>query len=932
MFSAPSPELVALRRSIIQTEPDDAADALRRSLVQGVDDVREADAEAQPRSTPAAGSWFSSTAHELHDLLVPPVACDPGCHMAHSHDAPSSPPAAAEARAVALKALFDRIDGLDGEFDGFLEIESLARIFGKHWTTVRFLDHEGWKRSSQKEGQISLDEFVSSVSHHTQDMSDDDFSTHWLQRMTSAVDSAAMRARLPVYLPQRPDEASDSMAPTAGRWFSDAAHDLHDVGAPPGTSEPATYHTNHTNLTPPSADPTNSLNANRGWFSANKRLPGDTQLPILVKGVRDASMEHLIGLTVTKVNENDVTLQTFDTAKQMIREASGSVQIEFVNADGGTITHTFVCPVSGGIGLRLETPEMGAVQCAVCFESFRSPDRIPRALNCLHTFCSVCLLDANKISWKNDGEVPEEGIISSRSVCCPTCQRDTCVPGGGVDGMLCNYQLLDAATAWNLRQLREHSCNDCGDRATSFCAECWLLCEDCTTAHSKKFATRGHVVQTIEDFRANGPAAPLNRSSRVEYCTVHPERKEMHELSLYCKTCCTAICMACAVMSHKAPEHEYEPLVGQAACRKADLWTLMAKVDLRRAAVDAAADTVTSMKSQVHQRELEAIDSTRNIFDRLRAKIDECEQQALLQTSAVCGAKHSKLESQLAELTLFGRDMDNSCDYVRDAVQQGSDAHLILSGSVLVGRLEELLKQECVLTPETTEQMSLNLELSPVLAELCKLAIPSELALDLAQCTCTQLDETPAVGVLTEFSVVLQDSSGRNIVLPSSGGVGSVLRVQVNVANPNDQVEAAVSVQATILQQEDGSFRCTYTPASATELQVCVLACGQHVGGSPFSVQAEAQKNVWREQGPPGLLALAPQKKHPSANGVLNRDVPQTREEVHDMQAKLSTEGAASAEHEEQLSTKLVAEPLDADELEAEALMARSKKLREQSS
>lgn len=89
------------------------------------------------------------------------------------------------------------------------------------------------------------------------------------------------------------------------------------------------------------------------------------QPPILVKAVRNPQLQFLVGQTVVKINNQDITDWSYDDALQLIREASSSLVIEFATSSGSETFHTFECPTSAAarsgshwVGLRLEQAEM----------------------------------------------------------------------------------------------------------------------------------------------------------------------------------------------------------------------------------------------------------------------------------------------------------------------------------------------------------------------------------------------------------------------------------------------------------------------------------------------------------------------------------------------------------------------------------------------
>merc|ERR1711865_975375 len=102
-----------------------------------------------------------------------------------------------------------------------------------------------------------------------------------------------------------------------------------------------------------------------GWLAMACCSVKKEQPPILVKAVRDPQLQFLVGQTVVKINDSDITDWSYDDALQLIREAQASLVIEFATSSGSETVHTFECPTSAAarsgshwVGLRLQQAEI----------------------------------------------------------------------------------------------------------------------------------------------------------------------------------------------------------------------------------------------------------------------------------------------------------------------------------------------------------------------------------------------------------------------------------------------------------------------------------------------------------------------------------------------------------------------------------------------
>jgi hypothetical protein len=166
------------------------------------------------------------------------------------------------------------------------------------------------------------------------------------------------------------------------------------------------------------------------------------------------------------------------TVTSFYRRRASSVEVGVLPADGCNQPR---CRIS--IGME------EAISCGVCTEPYDGANRLPRALPCLHTYCTACL----------------SHLVREEKVVCPTCRRVCVVEGGQATTILCNFGLLEAALAWSLRS-SEVMCDVCEEaRAAFHCRQCSeAMCSGCQMTHKKQKATRSHQISTLEEFQQQG--------------------------------------------------------------------------------------------------------------------------------------------------------------------------------------------------------------------------------------------------------------------------------------------------------------------------------------------------------------------------------------------------------------------------------------------
>ena len=80
-----------------------------------------------------------------------------------------------------------------------------------------------------------------------------------------------------------------------------------------------------------------------------------------------------------------------------------------------------------------------AVSCSLCAELFNGTNRLPRALSCMHTFCTSCLY---MLAQRTQMTMIE----------CPNCRRPTPLQSQTLRSIVCNYSILAAAEAYKSQE------------------------------------------------------------------------------------------------------------------------------------------------------------------------------------------------------------------------------------------------------------------------------------------------------------------------------------------------------------------------------------------------------------------------------------------------------------------------------------------------
>ncbi|RMX36761.1 hypothetical protein pdam_00008971 [Pocillopora damicornis] len=227
--------------------------------------------------------------------------------------------------------------------------------------------------------------------------------------------------------------------------------------------------------------------------------------------------------------------------------------------------------------------------CPLCYSNYGTgfPQRIPRELDCRHTFCTECLLKLQELQ----GSVIE----------CSSCKLRTLLPANGVDGLGKNMDLLRAVL--QSEEEEQKLCNFCIQKvyppkpATFYCSDCEVfMCGSCSDNIHSQLEFRCHdinratgVKDGVRDDTStsrpssslstlsqrslglrpglnNRPSSSLLNYSAIPECPTHKEKTKY-----YCRNCRCLCCASChrygshknhsCFQVHEAEEKERKALV-----------------------------------------------------------------------------------------------------------------------------------------------------------------------------------------------------------------------------------------------------------------------------------------------------------------------------------------------------------------------------------
>ncbi|XP_078575330.1 uncharacterized protein LOC144861366 [Branchiostoma floridae x Branchiostoma japonicum] len=311
--------------------------------------------------------------------------------------------------------------------------------------------------------------------------------------------------------------------------------------------------------------------------------------------------------------------------------------------------------------------------CPVCMLHFRDP----RVLPCLHTFCRECL---------------QEWATKQQPLECPTCRTQVSLPDQGVDGLRTNFyvnNLLDfAAVKEGVGQgVPCQVCERKEEGARSWCVQCAvLLCESCTNTHRRFPAMKGHQIVTQENLEASeGVPSSFQRKA---FCPKHEDQV----LTFYCEPCQTLVCVACTIVDHRSGDKHNPVEIGSIAeKKKQDLQKLMGKIDSREKLVRATLNDIEKEMSALPTSADAAIEQATVYFNQLMALLRDRKEEVVTEIGSrrLGVGKCLETQKEAIEFELVG--LTSASEFCKQALEHGSDVHVIEAESQARQRVEELL-------------------------------------------------------------------------------------------------------------------------------------------------------------------------------------------------------------------------------------------------
>ena len=456
------------------------------------------------------------------------------------------------------------------------------------------------------------------------------------------------------------------------------------------------------------------------------------------------------------------------------------------------------------------------VSCSVCMSTFTDPKILP----CFHTFWLHCLNELQRTSGKH-GEIT-----------CPECRRKFQVPGSGYPKDLpANFRMNSLLDVMAIQKCNVSGvkCGNCEKTSVQsfYCFQCCAFwCEDCSAAHNLIKANKTHRLLAIRDFQDKDIENVLKRAV---YCQKKHHEKE--ELKFFCKQCEVSICNTCVVTFHEGHD---KVLLQDAANEK--------KLSLE-SAIESQKEKVLQMRNLISGLQNEYIKiqgqvthirkSSQSFVDNLIKVVEEKKMEILKKVENKANESFERLAVQQSQVENEIQLIETSIDKTETFLKRSSDAEIMQFKTV---------QEEAV--GDGLRQVEDKLEDPGNFVFIANKKLIDQVSSDgvgsffLSK---TKSNNSGAVGKgITDVTVGLK----AQFVLTTRNAENDRCYEQftsVNIEMRNDQGHDCVT-GVQVQDNKDGSYNISYFAKEAGTCQTSVMINGEHVSGSPFTVQVKPRQ------------------------------------------------------------------------------------------
>ena len=459
------------------------------------------------------------------------------------------------------------------------------------------------------------------------------------------------------------------------------------------------------------------------------------------------------------------------------------------------------------------------VSCSVCMSPFTDP----KILSCFHTFCLHCLNELQRTSGKH-GEIT-----------CPECRRKFRVPGSGYPKDLpANFRMNSLLDVMAIQKcsVAGVKCGNCDKTSAQsfYCFKCCTFwCDDCIAAHNIIRANKDHKVLAIKDFQDQDIEDVLRRPV---FC--QKEHHENEKLKFFCKDCEVAICNTCVVTLHEG--HVKVPLQDAANGRKLHLEFVLESQKEKALQKRSMITRLQSECNEIKEQVACVKKSAQNLVENLMRVIEAKKQEIFEEVDIKAQQSIERVVEQQSDVEKELWQIETSIKETERFLMRSTNAEIVQFNKVFQ---EEVTGEAELVDCDRKDNLG-RFVFFPNKSLMAK--ANSEGVGSLKQIinqTISRNSKAEGKGI-TEMTVGLE----AQFVLTTRNAENEQCYEQcdivtVEIRNGDDREYAT---EAQVQDNKDGSYNISYFAKEAGRCQTSVMVNGEHVSGSPFTVQVKPRQ------------------------------------------------------------------------------------------
>ncbi|KAL5004115.1 hypothetical protein ScPMuIL_017571 [Solemya velum] len=285
----------------------------------------------------------------------------------------------------------------------------------------------------------------------------------------------------------------------------------------------------------------------------------------------------------------------------------------------------------GNMSLSLsENFDNVATVCRFCSLIYYPDSHVTRATPCLQMVCEQCI----------------EHIKDKGSYSCPHCKTEHMFEN---DRKVSPRDTPRTKVKQGNRLLKIH-CRDCPDNghAVEYCKDCCVfMCNDCTKAHRRSYASRTHALTSIQNLQGGS-----NIQSKTPMCTKH----EGQPLVGYCskRGCDVFVCTVCIARNHREVKgHILQNMNIMLEKRISDLEAIASKLERESTFAKNTLEKIDQIIRQYNAIESDMVGDIDSTFSECRRILDQRQREIRSSVHDICEYQKASLEKQTGHIRGF---------------------------------------------------------------------------------------------------------------------------------------------------------------------------------------------------------------------------------------------------------------------------------------